>query len=152
MQRIWFAIVGMTMLLSFSPAWGHGTGGDAEVAEGVRVKAAYDDGDPMSYAAVEVIAPDSGVAFQTGRTDRNGVFMFAPDRPGSWQIVLNDGIGHRLVMKRDVPPAPGEAPEPAPPTESNRPDVSRREGGIAGISIIFGLCGLLYGWKARRGH
>jgi len=62
----------------------------------------YDDGEPMSYSAVEIKGPDSDIAFQTGRTDRNGLMMSQPDRPGPWQAVVSDGMGH-LVVTEDLP-------------------------------------------------
>ena len=46
------------------------------------ITAQYDDGEFMSYAGVEVKAPGSDIAFQTGRTDRNGCFVFLPDAQG----------------------------------------------------------------------
>ena len=144
------SLVAATVAPLFS--WAHGTRGFCEPAEGIRVKAEYDDGEPMSYAAVEVSLAGEKLAFQKGRTDRNGVFLFAPDRPGKWRIIVNDEMGHRLVLGRDIDAAPGQtsAPPKAAARETTAPPLSRREGVIAGLAIIFGLCGFFYGWKASR--
>jgi nickel transport protein len=126
----------------------HGVYGAVERIEGYCVTSRYDDGEPMSYAAVEIKAPDSDLVFQKGRTDRNGRFMFRPDGPGRWQATVQDGMGHRLAL--DVAPDgdPGISKLPA-----GLPVSDLRQGRfrniITGLAIIFGLCGFLYGWRAR---
>ncbi|NPA39393.1 MAG: hypothetical protein GXO57_03005 [Thermodesulfobacteria bacterium] len=69
----------------------------------VVIIAQYDTGDPMSYAKVDIYAPDSKIRFQLGRTDRNGCFAFLPDIPGIWRVKVYDGLGHllRLSIKVD---------------------------------------------------
>ena len=47
-------------LLASSPSWAHGTRRFTEKAEGIRVVASYDDGEPMRFAAVEVSSPETG--------------------------------------------------------------------------------------------
>lgn len=142
-------------LVSMVPAslsWAHGTRGVSETAAGIRVTAEYDDGEPMSYAAVQVNVAGEKLAFQKGRTDRNGVFMFAPDRSGHWRIVVSDEMGHRLVLERDVDAVPDkENRSPAKAgREATEAPLSRWEGAVAGLAIIFGLCGFLYGWQVNR--
>lgn len=137
-------------MLATTPVWGHGTEGYTETAAGIRVVAGYDDGEPMSYAAVEVTAPKSDIVFQTGRTDRNGVFMFAPDQSGKWQVTISDGMGHRLALGRQVDLQKKTAAPSGSARQATAAPVTRREGIVAGLSIIFGLCGLAYGWKMRK--
>ncbi|BBO89610.1 hypothetical protein [Desulfosarcina ovata] len=146
---LWICWLAISLTLS-SLAWGHGTIGYTQSADGVRVNAGYDDGEPMSYAAVEISAPEGDVVFQKGRTDRNGVFMFVPDQPGKWCIVVSDGMGHRLALEHQVESLNPEQKETAPVQPGKPAPVSRREGIVAGIGIIFGLFGLLYGWKIKR--
>ena len=129
----------------------HGVGGYVEQIEAHCLTAMYDDGEPMSYAAVEIKAPDADIAFQTGRTDRNGCFMVRAETPGTWQAVVSDGMGHRLALDFSV--AAGQknahAVEKTPaPVISNR--MSRPFTIVVGLSMIIGLCGFFYGWKARR--
>lgn len=131
-------------------AWAHGTRGYVEKSDGFRIVAEYDDGEPMSYGDVKIKSPDSKLPFQTGRTDRNGFFLFQPDEQGQWQIEVKDGMGHRLALGLEVG-ADGTAPQ------TDNTHSSMTSGGmtrpvqvIAGLCIIFGLSGFLYGWKARR--
>lgn len=138
-------------LLTASAGWCHGVEGRVDSTGGYCVTALYDDGEPMSYAAVEVKAPQSDIAFQTGRTDRNGCFMVNADVPGAWQAIVSDGMGHRLALDFTVA-AEGQAdatgqPPATPPASQKMP---RPLTALAGLAIIFGLCGFIYGWKARR--
>jgi nickel transport protein len=137
-------------MLAAAPCWSHGVHGYVEHTDGYCVTAQYDDGEPMSYAAVEIKAPDSNIAFQTGRTDRNGRFMFEPDGQGRWQAVVKDNMGHRLHVDLEVggDNAAREKGETRTPAASGLS--SRLIKVIAGLSIIAGLSGFLYGWKARR--
>ena len=138
-------------LLCVTSGWSHGVWGQVARSEGHLVTAEYDDGEPMSYAAVEIKGPGSDIAFQTGRTDRNGHFMFFPDSQGHWQIVVQDGMGHRLALSSEVTgdAAGSKIPEP-PPQQAHAPGMTRAGKAIMGLSIIFGVFGLWYGWKGRR--
>jgi nickel transport protein len=150
MRALLIVATTMTFTLMASVVWSHGTRGFTESAPGIRVKAEYDDGEPMSFAEVQVTAPENGGVFQTGHTDRNGSFMFSPDQPGKWRIAIGDGMGHRLVRGRQI----DSEKEPAGDTASSRqavsPSLTRSEGIVVGLSIIFGLSGFFYGWRARR--
>lgn len=136
--------------LAVSTGWCHGVEGYVEQGNAYCITAMYDDGEPMSYAEVEIKGPQSGIAFQTGRTDRNGCFMVKTDVPGGWSAVVSDGMGHRLALEFNVNAEAEEsenvekAARPALPSQMSRfPKI------IAGLSIIIGLCGVFYGWKAR---
>jgi nickel transport protein len=147
--KFFLAIICSAMLIWVSPCGAHGVDGVIEHAEGYCVTARYDDGEPMSYAAVEIKAPDSDLAFQKGRADRNGRFMFQPDAPGRWQAIVQDGMGHRLALDVEVGQAPGalEKEHGGIPVSGT---VSGRLGDIlTGLALIFGLCGFFYGWQAR---
>ncbi|WP_157237972.1 hypothetical protein [Desulfobacter curvatus] len=148
MRKIQALLIIGAILAAIAPAWGHGTEGLTEKAEGILISAGYDDGEPMSYAEVEIIGPDSDTPFQKGRTDRNGMFMFRPDRNGLWQIIVSDGMGHRLALEREITDGNGGI-KAATPAESVSRKASRPQGIIMGMSIIFGLFGIAYGWKAR---
>jgi len=128
----------------------HGVEGTVEPVEGYCITAMYDDGERMSYAAVEIKAPQAEIVFQTGRTDRNGRFMILPDKPGTWQAAVSDGMGHRLALDFEVSAEgdnqlKGQSVAPVSTGAAGRPMKT-----VAGLSILFGLCGLFYGWKARR--
>jgi nickel transport protein len=144
-------LVAMLIAAGAAPTFGHGVEGHIAPGRGYQVTAVYDDGEPMSYAAVEIKAAGEKIAFQSGRTDRNGTMLFLPDRPGVWEAVVSDGMGHRLALEVEVPEPGGRAASQAAPESPPPPAVrSRVPSLIAGLGFIFGLFGFLYGWKARR--
>ncbi len=117
---------------------------------GIVVTAQYDTGEPMSYAKVEISAPDSKLPFQSGRTDRNGRFCFLPDTPGTWKVVVvDDEIGHRLELEIPV----NEALDVKEKVLSqNFIDyyLSRYTKAIIGICLIFGFFGCILGWQGYK--
>jgi len=139
----------LTLLSPTAPAWCHGVEGHIAPGWGYQVTAMYDDGEPMSYAAVEIRAAGEKIAFQSGRTDRNGVMLFLPDRPGVWEAVVTDGMGHRLSLEVTVADLGASAAMSAQATAAPRA-TSRPQALITGIALIFGLFGMLYAWKTRR--
>ena len=95
-------VLGLFVFFLFLPSqlFAHGVLGTVQNG-GLAVTATYDTGEPMSYARVEISAPGAQLPFQSGRTDRNGRFCFFPDGAGTWLVVVDDEMGHRLGM--DVP-------------------------------------------------
>lgn len=137
------------------------------------VTATYAAGTPAPDADVVVEAPggDTEGAWQTGRTDPMGRFVFAPDRDGEWRVTVDDGQGHRAVLTFSVTPASEEgggearvveetpphdhdAPREAlnaPPVPAEGPGGGGRFWQLAtGLSLIAGLTGMAYGVTARR--
>jgi len=130
-------------------AYGHGVMGVLEAEGGIGVRALYDTGEPMSYAKVTVSAPESRYTFQSGRTDRNGRFRFAPDQEGVWRIVVDDEMGHRLEMEVPV----GEDLLPGryrSEGQAGGSSLGRYERALMGLSIIFGLFGVAAWWTRRK--
>jgi nickel transport protein len=152
MKSILLAICCSALVIAgvVSPCWSHGVDGIVERVDGYCVTAQYDDGEPMSYSAVEIKAPDSELVFQKGRSDRNGRFMFQPDKPGRWQAIVTDGMGHRLALDVEVG-EDSEVPEQVHTTGMPAAGaLPGRFGNIlTGLAVIFGLCGFFYGWRAR---
>jgi nickel transport protein len=150
MRLILLTICCFAIAMSAPPSCrAHGVDGSVERTEGYCVTAQYDDGEAMSYAAVKINAPDSDLVFQKGRTDRNGRFMFQPDAPGSWQAIVQDGMGHRSVFDVEVDKDAG-APVKVHSGDSVSGAVPGRLWNIlSGLALIFGLCGFFYGWRAR---
>ena len=92
-------------VLTFLPSQGmaHGVRGTTSGgAEALCASFAYDDGGPMGYAEVEVLAPEAEQPFQTGRTDRNGYFCFRPDTVGRWKLSAKDADGHFIRVGTKV--------------------------------------------------
>jgi nickel transport protein len=115
---------------------------------GIVVSAAYDSGDPMSYAKVTIAAPDAKMQFQSGRTDRNGRFCFFPDSPGVWKVMIKDGMGHGLTQQVAVGETLGLSPGGAEKKHPRR--LGKAEKAVMGLSILFGVTGFIHGWRIRR--
>ncbi|MDZ7639183.1 MAG: hypothetical protein U5J83_13190 [Bryobacterales bacterium] len=117
----------------------------------VVVSATYDGAEAASFVGITVHAPaTAGIkadAFQTGRTDDKGHFVFLPSAPGAWRVLVDDEMGHRVELVATV----ANAATPAPAASgSNAEGRSVFERLVVGLSILFGAAGFLYGWLARR--
>ncbi len=127
----------------------HGVRGITSTRETICATATYDDGEPMSYSGVEISAPDSKLPFQSGRTDRNGLFCFKPDKPGEWQLIISDEMGHQIRLKttvsQDMSLLQGKATH-----EHNAQSMGKAEGVVTGVALIFGLSGCLAWWQSRK--
>lgn len=91
----------------------HSLGVGVEIAEQtVIVRCRYADGvfpdaDAWVYSPDE---PDS--PFQSGRTDRDGVFSFVPNAAGAWRVIVDDGMGHHKEIEVTVDDSMPITPEP----------------------------------------
>lgn len=133
------------------PFFTHAHGVKGEVASGgIVVTAEYDTGEPMSYARAKILAPAAKLTFQSGRTDRNGRFCFFPDIPGEWKVVVDDEMGHKLEVPVSVNEAKQLKTDKKAEGLTNSP-LSRYERAIMGICIIFGICGVFFWWRGKRG-
>lgn len=140
-----FIVVSLFFIFFFrlSDLWAHGV--DYEVKEGraVVLKAGYDDGEPMIYAEVKIFSPgNKDIEHQNGRTDKNGCFAFLPDQIGEWKIIVNDGMGHGVVTEVEI--------KEAMKIETTTKGWPRWQKIITGISVIWGLAGLIFYLKARK--
>lgn len=148
-MKPWITIVFIVILAAYPfKSMAHGVRGEV-ASGGVVVKAEYTTGDPMSYAKVEITAPDKKIPFQIGRTDRNGRFCFFPDTIGKWQVVVSDGMGHRLEVAVPV----NESMELK--TDQRHMggaggSLSNFEKALMGISIIFGIFGFFFWWAGKK--
>lgn len=133
------------LLLITGQGWAHGVRGTSQICEVICVTASYDDGEPMSYAAVEIKAPDSKLPFQSGRSDRNGLFCFNPDTPGPWQINVSDGMGHLVRLKSQVGQDLALQPAKVDPDPGNKALKV-----TSGLSLLFGLAGSIAWWQSSR--
>jgi len=116
---------------------------------GIVVSAMYDTGEAMDYARVTILAPGANLKFQSGRTDRNGRFCFFPDVSGDWKIVVDDEMGHRLKVNVTVDEA--MVLRANPENGNARPVfLTRCEKAVMGVSIIFGISGILFWWKGKK--
>ena len=142
-----FLLLFLFMLLP-APIHAHGVKGTTGVG-GVCVSASYDTDEAMSYAAVTIRAPEGALDFQTGRTDRNGRFCFFPDGTGEWDVIVSDGMGHRLEL---VVPVAQASPAAGVKIKEHKQEasLSKYEKAAMGLSIIFGISGCLLWWGSRK--
>ncbi len=113
----------------------------------VVVRTTYAGTEPAPYAAVLIYSPRKPEAeYQNGRTDANGVFSFVPNEGGEWRFVVDDEMGHRRELAILVEMARDGETESAIAAQ-----MPLRFKLVAGLSIILGLTGFLYGYKARQG-
>ena len=138
-----FFLIAFLLLFTPNNLWAHGVVYEVKEGKTVIIKIAYDDGEPMSYAEVKIFSPhESELEYQNGRTDKNGCFSFVPEQIGEWRVVINDGMGHGVATKINV----AEAME----IEANHKGWPRWQKLITGISIIWGLTGLILYFKVRK--
>jgi nickel transport protein len=118
---------------------------------GIVVTAEYDTGEPMSYARVEVSAPNTKIPFQSGRTDRNGCFVFFPDAKGMWKVAVDDEIGHRLEM--EIPIDAGMKIEVSSAAKNVLDRyLSKYDRIFMGICLILAISGSLAWYKGWQYH
>ena len=118
---------------------------------GIVVTSQYDTGEPMSYARVRISAPGAKLPFQSGRTDRNGRFCFFPDAPGDWKMVVDDEMGHRLEVTVPVNEQLVRE-EDTQSAKAGQSALSRYEKALMGISIIFGISGVFFWCRGKKGR
>lgn len=89
------------ILLIFSNSTGHSHGIDYQPLgyKSIAIKFTYSTGEPLSFASFEVFAPSEKIPYQKGRTDRNGVVSFLPNRPGIWKIEVVEDTEHGIHKK-----------------------------------------------------
>ena len=140
-----FIVVFLFSILFFmsNDLWAHGVEYEVKEGRAVVLKAGYDDGEPMSYAEVKIFSPgNKDIEHQNGRTDKNGCFAFLPDQPGEWKVIVNDGTGHGVVTKVEV--------KESMKIEATTKGWSRWQKVITGISVIWGLAGLILYFRVRK--
>lgn len=132
--------------LTPSPAEAHSVVMRQTQSQATLATTEYAGGEPMAFAKVRVIDPQ-GNTYQVGNADALGRFAWLPDHPGPWQVVMEDGMGHRgeLTINTDQT----DALQHAPPTGTLH-DVPLLYRVMWGLSIIFCISGLTFWWSGRR--
>jgi nickel transport protein len=134
MRRLWLLIPATLAAHDLQVTW-------QRSGSAVIVENRYAGTEAAAYAAVEVFSPgDAKQEFQNGRTDALGRFSFVPDREGDWKYVVDDEIGHRVETTIPVGDASFRSSSVRSPWLTL----------LAGLGVIVGVTGVLYGWKARR--
>ncbi len=112
----------------------------------VVVHALYGGAEPVTDADVSIFSPENPDSpYQTGITDIAGLFAFVPSGAGQWRVVIDDGFGHRA--EQEIAVDWSAASSDAAPSGAR----STADKAVLGVSIIFGLTGLLLWSQSRRG-
>ena len=104
--------------------------------ETILARFAYSDDRATEFASVRVIGAD-GKEFQNGRTDARGRFAFVPDAPGTWRIIVADGMGHKVDHPVEVA-APGK-PDAAAGADKAETSASLPMRAGLGVSLLANL-------------
>jgi nickel transport protein len=113
----------------------------------VKVEAFFDDNSPAADAKVTVRDATGKVLYE-GRTDGTGNWSFAMPAPGTYEIVVDDGAGHRTQKHLRVSGANADGSEQATaPTREELTQVPWLKVGI-GIGAIVGFSLLV--WLVRQ--
>lgn len=124
----------------------HGTGYRVlEPGKAVTIECYYSDGTAMAYADTIVFSPENlKLEHQNGRTDKNGRVAFFPDTPGTWQVVVSDGIGHKIQVQVE----PGNAPPKI--QDQNFVGQSHTLSAAMGVSLIFNLWAVIVLMRRKK--
>ena len=140
-------ILALTALLT-GALYAHDIDFSVETApNAVSVRFGYGPEDPARNAPVRVFSPaDPANPFQTGATDQRGLFVFAPDRPGEWRVIVDDSEGHREEAKVTVA-ADGAVTLPQSHGHSHSGPGATW---LTGLSALLGITGVTLWWTGRR--
>jgi nickel transport protein len=116
------------------------------VGEGaaVSVKLFFADGKEFSFESYELYRAGDEIPFQVGRTDIEGRVVFLPDRAGTWRLKVFSEDGHGADLSFTTGGEGGVQ-------DANEPFLERHLRIIVGVSVIFGVFGLV-SLFARRGR
>lgn len=134
----------------------------------VIVKSSYSHKSNLANALVKIYSPlESEKVWQSGKTDKNGLFVFMPDVEGGWIFIVDDQKGHKqkttinyqaqTLNSEDVSEIENKteieetkAVETAEVKEQTNSGLSNLHKIIIGLSLIFGISGVFYGIKSGK--
>lgn len=113
---------------------------------GISARFFFLPNDPASYSPYEIFGPGDTVPHQKGRTDKNGVVSFLPDRAGKWSVKVvaeSEHGGHAANVEIAV--------EQGLLMESfSKPLVASYAKFFVGAGLLLGVFGIWAIWSARR--
>jgi nickel transport protein len=97
----------------------------------------------FSFESYEVYRAGEEVPFQVGRTDALGRLAFLPDTAGTWRVKIFSEDGHGADISLTTGAQGGIE-------GADRPLFERHSRLVVGVSILFGIFGLLNLFARRR--
>jgi len=115
-----------------------------EEGTAVTVRLFSADGNEFSFESYEVYYAREEIPFQVGRTDARGRLVFLPDRAGTWRIKAFSEDGHGTDISLTTGAQGGVE-------SADRSLFERHSRLVVGVSIIFGIFGLVSLFARRKG-
>ena len=140
-------LITLLALLSSSVVGAHSVEYQVE-NRGISARFFFLPNDPASYSPYEVFGPGDTTPHQKGRTDKNGVVSFLPDRPGKWTIKViaeSEHGGHAATVEIEVK-------EGLLAESFSKPLVAAYVKFFVGAGVFLSVFGLWALWTARRGQ
>ena len=109
----------------------------------VTVELFFADGNEFSFEGYEVYRAGEEIPFQVGRTDAHGRLAFLPDTPGTWRVKIFSEDGHGADISLTTGARGGIE-------GADRPLFERHLRLVVGVSILFGIFGLLNLFARKR--
>lgn len=98
--------------LPFCPvtsAHAHALGAECKLrGDHLEIEAFYSDDTPARHARVRILQADDAPPVFEGRTDEDGCWKCDKPKPGTYQVIVEAGLGHRAKLKVVVPDRQGE--------------------------------------------
>ena len=105
---------------------------------GISARFFYSPDEPVNYSQYEIFGPGDKIPHQKGRTDKNGLVSFLPDRKGKWVVKVYGESEHGMhgtQIEVDVN-------ENLFMESFNKPLVAKYTTAFVGISFILAIFGL----------
>jgi nickel transport protein len=144
MPRLFYIML-LLSLLPVSGAEAHSVEYQVE-NRGISARFFFLPNDPANYSPYEIFAPGEEVPYQKGRTDKNGVASFLPDRPGKWRIKViaeSEHGGHAANVEIDVK-------EGLLMESFSKPLVAAHTKLVVGAGCLLSVFGMWALWAATR--
>lgn len=142
-KKIYAAL--LMIFLAAPYLYSHGTKYEIVNSGEIGVKAMYDSGDAISDADVLLFPPGSSSSTSSIKTDKNGVFYFTPDKPGTWTFQVRDTSGHgmriNLPIDESLSLQSGEQPGSG---------LNTLQKIVMALSIVWGAIGTALYFKGRK--
>ncbi len=136
--------IALVFLLCAAPAAAHELRYDVDRrTDALSVTLATDDGDVFSFEEYAIYRGNEAEPFQVGKTDARGRIAFLPDGAGRWRVKAFSQSGHGVDFSLETDAA-------GTVVALERPLIDRYARLITGVSLLFGLFGLLQLLLARR--
>jgi nickel transport protein len=141
----YFFLLLLLSLLAVSGAEAHSTEYQVE-NRGISARFFFLPNDAASYSPYEIFGPGDTIPHQKGRTDKNGVVSFLPDRPGKWTIKMiaeSEHGGHAATVDIDVK-------EGLLMESFSKPLVAAHAKFFVAAGVLLSVFGIWALWSARR--